>query len=92
MNQGIADLSKGTTMAIGVVALWLAGLCFFVAFMSGKAASLIEGTTKNAAGTTVGVGPSDATELVSRIATNVQTLETPPAGSSSTQQPATEIA
>lgn len=88
MNTGIADLSKGTTMAIGVIALWLAGLCLFVAFMSGKAASLIEGTTKNAAGESVGVGPSDVSSLIGRVATNVQTLATPPPGSTSQQKPA----
>jgi hypothetical protein len=61
----------GTKVAVAIVLLWFAGLCLFVAFLSGKAASLTVG--KDQAGHPQ--GPADASELVSRLAENVQALE-----------------
>lgn len=61
----------GTKVAVAIVLLWFAGLCLFIAFLSGKAASLTVG--KDQAGNPQ--GPADASELVSRLAENVQALE-----------------
>lgn len=74
-----ASTQHGTKVAVAIVLLWFAGLCLFVAFLSGKAASLTVG--KDQAGNPQ--GPADASELVSRLAENVQALENQGGSSSS---------
>lgn len=68
---GRGPVAKGTQLAIGILLLWFAGLCFFVAFMSGKAASLISGTGIDGKPT----GPRDVSGLVTRLAANIQAAE-----------------
>lgn len=66
------EMSKGVKLALGIILLWFGGACLFVAFMSGKVDSLTTGTNKN---TGKAEGPHDMSELVSRLAANVQTAE-----------------
>jgi hypothetical protein len=74
-----ASTQHGTKVAVAIVLLWFAGLCLFIAFLSGKAASLTVGT--DSAGNPQ--GPADASQLVSRLAENVQALENQGGSSSS---------
>lgn len=62
---------RGTTLALGIVLLWVAGMLLFVAFMSGKVASLTQGTD----GSGKSVGPTDLPSLLVRIANNAQSLQ-----------------
>jgi hypothetical protein len=64
-------IAHGTKIAIGIFLLWLGGLCLFVAFLSGKIASLTEST--DAAG--AGQGPKDVSGLVTQVAKGVQAAE-----------------
>ena len=61
-------MSGGAKMAIGVLLLWFGGACLFIAFMSGKVPSLTAHKDQNGKA----VGPRDASELVTRVADNVQ--------------------
>ena len=65
------DLSHGTMLAIGIVLLWFAGLCYFFAFLGGKTAALTSGTGSD--GKTS--GPRDLSGVVARVAENVQAME-----------------
>lgn len=75
---------QGTKVAIAILLLWFAGGCLFISFLSGKTASMTTGTDQSGHAQ----GPADASELVTRLAENVQTLEgqgsTQDAGSSGT--------
>jgi hypothetical protein len=62
---------RAAKAALGILLVWLGGALLFVAFMSGKTASLTVG--KDSAGKSQ--GPRDASELVGRIATAVQAAE-----------------
>lgn len=66
-----SDISHGTKLAIGIILLWFGGACLFIAFMSGKVASLTVGTDSGGAAQ----GPRDVSELVERVASNVQAAE-----------------
>lgn len=77
------NTSQGTKLAIGIVLLWFAGFCFFVAFMSGKVASLTIGTDQNGNPS----GPRDMPELMERVSANVQALEGGAAGISGASAP-----
>lgn len=72
------DISRGTELAIGIVLLWFGGLCFFVAFMSGKIAAL---TTSSGGKSS---GPKDISGLAVAISAAVQQkaakIPTPPVG------------
>jgi hypothetical protein len=63
--------SHGTMLAIGIVLLWFAGACFFVAFLSGKAASMTIGADSSGKP----VGPTDIGSLIGRVSDNVAALE-----------------
>lgn len=70
------SVAHGTKLAIGIFLLWLGGLFLFVAFLSGKVASLTEST--DADGTAH--GPSDVSGLVTQVAKGVQAAEQNAAG------------
>lgn len=61
----------GTKVAVAILLLWFAGMCLFIAFLSGKTAALTSG--KDSSGKAQ--GPADMSELATRIADNVQALE-----------------
>jgi hypothetical protein len=62
---------RAVKLAVGILLLWVGGALLFVAFMSGKVDSLTIG--KDASGKAQ--GPRDASELIGRLATNVQAAE-----------------
>lgn len=57
-------VSRGTRLALGIVLLWAGGLCLFIAFEAGKAASLA-------------TAPKDVPELVKGIASTAQAASAP---------------
>lgn len=59
---------RGAQIAIGILLLWFAGLCLFIAFMSGKTPSLTVGKDRGGKPQ----GPKDVTELMGRLAENVR--------------------
>jgi hypothetical protein len=63
-------LNQGTKLAIGVLLLWFAGACLFVAFLSGKVDSLTQGTDQSGNPQ----GPADFSSLIVRLAQNAQAL------------------
>ena len=79
MAQGDGDTGSGGKLALGILLLWFGGFCLFVAFMSGKTASLTSHVDQHGNP----VGPTNASEVVSRLAENVQAAE---GSTSSTQQ------
>lgn len=83
-----SNLSKGTLMAIAVVLLWFAGVCYFFAFLAGKTAALTSGRGSDGAPS----GPRDMSGVVARVATNLQAMESSggPAGSTGTVTTGTE--
>lgn len=66
-GQG-SDTGSGGKLALGILLLWFGGFLLFVAFMSGKVASLTAHVDQNGKP----VGPLDMSELASRLADNVQ--------------------
>ncbi len=81
MATSTNDISRGTELALGIVLLWFGGLCFFVAFMSGKISAL---TTTDSGGKSS--GPRDVSGLAVAISAAVQQratkIPTPPVGQS----------
>lgn len=65
-----SGMNQGTKLALSIVSLWVAGLCYFIAFLSGKVPSLTTGTDS----TGNSQGPGDISQLTTRLAANVQTL------------------
>jgi len=64
-------MSHGTQLAIGIVLLWFAGLCFFFAFLGGKTAALTSGHGSDGTPS----GPRDVSGLATRVAENMQSME-----------------
>ncbi len=62
---------RGITLASAVLLLWFGGMCLYVAFMSGKSPAMTVGTSRDGKAQ----GPKDASELVTRIAANVQAAQ-----------------
>ena len=62
----IQNVSKGTKLALGIVLLWAGGLCLFIAFEAGKAASLA-------------TPPKDVPGLVTGLASTAQQASAAPA-------------
>lgn len=73
MAGAVSGMTRGTKLALGIVFLWFGGACLFIAFMSGKTSSLTIGT--KADGSTQ--GPQDVSDVVTRLAANIQTNEQP---------------
>jgi hypothetical protein len=59
---------RAVMLAVGILLLWFGGSLLFVAFMSGKAPGLTTGTSKDGKAQ----GPKDLSELLGRVAENVQ--------------------
>ena len=58
---------RGAQIAVGILLLWFAGLCLFIAFMSGKTPGLTVGKDKSGKPQ----GPKDVTELMGRLSENI---------------------
>lgn len=71
-----AGAERGAQIALGIVLLWFAGFCLYVAFMSGKTPAMTVGVDKSGKPQ----GPKDITELAGRLSENVQAAAGFPAG------------
>lgn len=69
-------------LAGGIVLLWFGGAALFVAFMSGKTASLTTGTSKDGKPQ----GPKDMREVVGRVVAGVRAAQSGPAGTAGTTE------
>lgn len=71
MAAGEEPAHRGVMLAVGIILIWFGMVSLYVAFMSGKTPALTVGTSKD--GKTQ--GPKDATELMGRLAANIQAAQ-----------------
>ena len=71
MAAGEEPAHRGVMLAVGIILIWFGMVSLYVAFMSGKTPALTVGTSKDGKAQ----GPKDATELMGRLAANIQAAQ-----------------